>query len=78
MYLPRVTINDTPTNRSWLNQVESWFLRIERDGIARGIFMSTIDLTRKLLRYIKPHHETCQPFVWRYRDGTRRVPATRK
>jgi transposase len=68
----------TPTYSSWLNQVESWFARIERDCIARGIFTSTTDLTRKLLRYIKLHNETCQPFVWRYRDPTRRMPATRK
>ncbi len=75
---PRVTMHYTPTYSSWLNQVESWFARIERDCIARGIFTSTTDLTRKLLRYIKLHNETCQPFVWRYRDVTRRMPATRK
>lgn len=75
---PRVTMHYTPTYSSWLNQVESWFARIERDCIARGIFTSTTDLTRKLLRYITLHNETCQPFVWRYRDVTRRMPATRK
>ncbi|WP_396222501.1 transposase [Gemmatimonas sp.] len=74
---PRVTMHDTPTYRSWLNQVESWCARTERDCLARGIFTSTTDLTRKLLRHIKLHHETCQPFVWRYRDPTRRMPATR-
>lgn len=74
---PRVTLHYPPTYSSWLNQVESWFARIERDCIARGIFTSTADLTRKLLRYIKLHNGTCQPFVWRYRDPTRRMPATR-
>lgn len=74
---PRVTMHDTPTYSNWLNQVESWFARIERDCIARGIFTSTTDLTRKLLRYITLHNKTCQPFVWRYRDVTRRMPATR-
>ena len=66
-----------PTYSRWLNQVERWFARIERDCIARGIFTSTTDLTRKLLRYITLHNKTCQPFVWRYRDVTRRMPPTR-
>jgi transposase len=74
---PRVTMHYTPTYSSWLNQVESWFARIERDCIARGIFTSTTDLRRKLLQYIKLHNQTCQPFVWRYRDVTRRMRATR-
>lgn len=73
---PRVTMHYTPTYSSWLNQVESWFARIERDGIARGIFTSTTDLKRKLLQYIKLHNTTCQPFMWRYRDPTRRMRAT--
>ena len=75
---PRVTMHDTPTNSSWLNQVENRFARIARDCIARGIFTSTTDLTRKLLRYITLHNKTCQPFAWRYRDLTRRMPAPRK
>jgi hypothetical protein len=75
---PRVTMHDTPTYSSWLNQVENWFARIARDCIARGIFTSTTDLTRTLLRYIALHNKTRQPLVWRYRDATRRMPAPRK
>lgn len=74
---PRVTMHYTPTYSSWLNQVESWFARIERDCIARGIFTSTRELKKKLLQYIKLHNQTCQPFVWRYRDPARRIRATR-
>jgi hypothetical protein len=36
----------------WLNQIELWFARIERDMIARGIFSSVKDLALKLIRYI--------------------------
>ena len=71
-------MHDTPTYSRWLKQVESWFARIERDCIARGIFTSTTDLTRKLLRDSTLHNQTCQPLVWRYRDPTHRMPATRK
>jgi transposase len=37
---PKVHLHYTPTYSSWLNQVENWFARIERDVIARGIFTS--------------------------------------
>ena len=46
---PNVKLHFTPTYSSWLNQVELWLSKIERDLIARGIFTSTDDLSRKLL-----------------------------
>jgi transposase len=36
----------TPTYSSWLNQVENWFAKLEREVIARGIFTSVTDLAR--------------------------------
>ena len=48
---PKVHWHFTPTYSSWLNQVELWFSKIERDVIARGVFTSVPDLRRKLLRY---------------------------
>jgi hypothetical protein len=35
---PKVYLHFTPTSSSWLNQVELWFAKIERDVIARGVF----------------------------------------
>jgi hypothetical protein len=35
---PKVHLHFTPTYSSWLNQVELWFGRIERDVVARGVF----------------------------------------
>lgn len=70
---PHVTMHYTPTYSSWLNQVELWFAKIERDCIARGIFTSTADLRRKLLQYIRAHTKTCHPFVWNYSDPTKRI-----
>src|ERR1700758_1742998 len=40
---PRVSFHFTPTYSSWLNQVELWFAKIERDVIARGVFTSVSD-----------------------------------
>lgn len=59
---PRVTLHYTPTYASWLNQIEIWFAKIERDLIARGIFTSVADLRRKLLQYIRAHNKACRPF----------------
>lgn len=70
---PRVTMHYTPTYSSWLNQVELWFAKIERDCIARGIFTSTTDLRRKLMQYIRLHNKTCRPFRWTYRSPKRRI-----
>src|SRR6266536_244844 len=70
---PPVTMHYTPTYSSWLNQVELWFAKIERDCIARGIFTSTTDLRRKLMQYIRLHNKTCRPFRWTYRSPKRRI-----
>src|SRR6201988_3466284 len=43
---PRVRFHFTPTYSSWLNQVELWFAKIEREVIARGVFTSVPDLAR--------------------------------
>jgi len=68
-----VTLHFTPTYSSWLNQVEIWFSRLERDVIARGIFTSVSDLRRKIMRYIRLYGKTAKPFRWKYTDPTRRI-----
>jgi len=70
---PRVHIHYTPTYSSWLNQVELWFSKIERDVIARGIFKSPKDLARKLMRYIRQYNTDARPFRWTYRNPSKRI-----
>ncbi len=70
---PNVHLHFTPTYSSWLNQVEIWFARIERDVIARGVFKSVSDLSRKLMRYIKAYSKTAKPIKWKYSDVTKRI-----
>jgi transposase len=70
---PQVKLHFTPTYSSWLNQVESWFSRVQRDVIARGVFTSTADLARKLRRYINAYSKTAKPFRWKYSDPSRRI-----
>jgi transposase len=68
-----VKIHYTPTYSSWLNQVELWFNKIERDVIARGVFSSTPDLSRKLMRYIREGNKNPKPIKWSYSDVSRRI-----
>ena len=70
---PRVSFHFTPTYSSWLNQVELWFAKIERDVIARGVFTSVSDLARKLRRYINAYSANARPIRWKYSDTTKRI-----
>lgn len=68
-----VHLHFTPTYSSWLNQVELWFAKIERDVIARGVFTSVPDLKRKLLRYLRQYNKQPKPVKWKYFDPSRRM-----
>lgn len=70
---PRVRFHFTPTYSSWLNQVEIWFAKIQREVIARGVFTSVADLSRKLLKYIRAYAKSARPFRWTYTDASRRI-----
>lgn len=70
---PHVQLHFTPTYSSWLNQVEIWLGKIERDVIARGLFTSVRDLARKLCRYINAYSANARPIQWKYSDPTRRI-----
>jgi transposase len=70
---PQVRIHYTPTYSSWLNQVEIWFSKIQRDLIARGIFTSVKDLDRKIMRYIRSYNRKAIPIKWSYKDASNRI-----
>ena len=70
---PKVQLHYTPTYSSWLNQVEIWFSKIQRDVIDRGIFTSVADLKKKLMRYITAYGKIAKPIRWTYTDVMRRI-----
>jgi transposase len=72
---PNLHLHFTPTYSSWLNQVELWFSKIERDLIHRGIFISVKQLARRILHYIRKYNQNPRPVKWRYADPTRRIAA---
>lgn len=70
---PNVHLHFTPTYSSWLNQVELWFAKIERDLIYRGVFTSTIELARRIRTYIRHYNKDPKPIKWQYNDPTQRI-----
>jgi transposase len=73
---PNVRIHFTPTYSSWLNQVELWFAKIERDLLARGIFTSVADLARRIRKYIRHYNKDAKPIRWSYRNPAHRISST--
>jgi transposase len=69
----QVKLHFTPTYSSWLNQVELWFSKIERDVIARGVFSSVKDLAKKLMRYIRHYNRQAKPVKWTYKSTRNRI-----
>ena len=70
---PKVRFHFTPTYSSWLNQVELWFAKIQRDVIDRGVFTSVADLSRKIGKYIRAYAKSAKPFRWTYTDPRHRI-----
>jgi transposase len=70
---PKLRLHFTPTYSSWLNQVELWFSKIERDVISRGVFTSVPDLKRKLMRYIRHYNKAPNTVKWKCFDPTKRI-----
>ena len=69
----RVHMHYTPTYSSWLNQVENWFARIQRDVITRGVFTSIKDLDKKLMHCIRQYNKDPKPLKWTFADPTRHI-----
>ncbi len=69
----KVHFHFTPTYSSWMNQVELWFAKIQRDVISRGVFTSVADLARKLRQYIHAYAQAARPLRWTYTDPQKRI-----
>ena len=61
-----VVFHFTPTHASWLNQIELWFSILQRQLIRRESFVDTIDLSKKVLKFIEDYNKKSKPFAWCY------------
>ena len=68
-----LSLHVTPAYSSWLNQVELWFAKIERDVIARGVYTSVPGLTRTRMRDTRHSNTKPKPVKWKYFDASRPI-----
>src|ERR671938_615453 len=61
---PRWTFHSTPTSGSWLNAVETFFSKLTRRRLRRGVFRSIVELQEAIHRYVAEHNDDPVPFVW--------------
>jgi len=61
---PRWTFHFTPTSASWLNAVESFFAKLTRRRLQRGVFQSVDDLKAAINRFIAENNASPKPFIW--------------
>lgn len=64
----RIRIVFTPKHCSWLNPIENWFAKLQRQIITRGNFCSVDDLERKIIQYIEYYNLVkSKPLKWKFK-----------
>lgn len=61
---PNVKFHFTPTNASWLNQVEVWFSILQGQSLSGASFTSLKQLEQHIDAYINAYNDKAEPFVW--------------
>ena len=61
---PRWTFHFTPTSASWLNAVETFFAKLTRRRLIRGVFRSVDDLKAAINRFVLETNAEPKPFIW--------------
>ena len=60
----RWTFHFTPTSASWLNAVETFFAKLTRRRLQRGVFRSLDELKAAINRFVAETNANPKPFVW--------------
>jgi transposase len=61
---PRFVFHFTPTSCSWLNAVETFFSKLTRRRLKRGVFCSVVELQAAINRFVAETNELPRPFTW--------------
>ena len=54
----------TPTSASWLNAVESFFAKLTKKRLKRGVFRSLQELKDAIHRFLDDTNANPKPFTW--------------
>lgn len=60
----RFTFHFTPTSCSWLNAVEGYFAKLDRQSLKRGVFESVDALKAAIASHLAETNADPKPFVW--------------
>ena len=61
---PRFVFHFTPTSTSWLNAVESFFAKLTKKRLKRGVFRSLQELKDAIHRFLDHTNAKPKPFTW--------------
>jgi transposase len=61
---PRFVLHFTPTSASWLNAVESFFAKLTKKRLKRGVFRSLQELKDAIHRFLDDTNANPKPFTW--------------
>src|ERR1700740_1850453 len=61
---PRFVFHFTPTSASWLNAVESFFAKLTKKRLKRGVFRSLQELKDAIHRFLADTKTNPKPFTW--------------
>ena len=65
---PNVHFHFTPTNASWLNQVEIWFSLLSRYALAGASFTHPKQVRERIDQFCSAHNSKAAPFEWTKAD----------
>ena len=60
----RFVFHFTPTSASWLNAVESFFAKLTKKRLKRGVFRSLQELKDAIHRFLDDTNANPRPFTW--------------
>jgi DDE superfamily endonuclease len=65
----------TPKHCSWLNPIENWFAKLQRQALTHGNFESVLILNKKIADYID-YYNNClvKPLKWKFKGFQKKAP----
>lgn len=64
----RIQFVFTPKHCSWLNPIENWFAKLQRQVIKNGNFFSVNELNKKIEKYIDFYNQyLAKPLKWKFK-----------
>lgn len=70
---PNVHLHFTPTQASWLNQIEIWFSILSRATLRGASFTNPHQIRRAIDDFIEVYNQDAAPFEWR-KESVHQVP----